>query len=68
MGCGVFCFIGRCVFQECLSLDVWLTEGSELGSCGVAVFKTCLAASVTEGGHLRTGCVAFACCVPPFLK
>lgn len=38
-----FSFISRSVFQECLSLPAWLNEGSELGSCGVAIFKTCSA-------------------------
>ena len=63
-----FCFIGRSVFQECLSLPVWLSEGSELGSCVVAIFKTCSAASVMEGDLLGSGCVACACPVPASLK
>lgn len=64
--CGwVFCVIRRSVFQECLSLPIWLREGSELGTCVVAIFKTCSAAPVIEGDLLGSdgGVVRVLCCL-----
>lgn len=38
----------------CLSL-LWLSEGSELGRCVIAILKTCSAAPVVEGHPLGSG-------------
>lgn len=55
------------VLLEGLSLPICLSEGSELGSCVVAIFETCSAAPVVEGDLLGSGCVACACPVlPPY--
>lgn len=55
-----FCFIERFLLQECLSLPVWLSEESELGSCTVAILKAGSAAAVMEGNVLGSACVAHA--------
>lgn len=67
VGVVLFYFIGRSVFLHCLSLPAWLSEGPELGSCGVGLFKTCSAASVMEGDILGSGCGVCACPVLSFL-
>lgn len=57
----LFCFIERSVFLNCLSLPAWLSEGPELGSGAVGLFKTCSTASVMGGDLLGSGCGACAC-------
>lgn len=60
-----FPLIRRSVFQECLSLPIWLSKGSDLGSCVAAIFKSCLAAPVIEGDLLGSdgGVVPVLCCL-----
>lgn len=54
------CFLGMSVN---VANPVWLSEGSELHTCVVAIFKTCSAASVIEGDLLGNGYVVCVSCV-----